>query len=199
MIINKSHLCKLCYHKKVLDNYRKLISEERYIRILIKCSYFFYFRASNDLQCLEKDLKVTTFELSRLCYLKSKIPTAWGLKIARTRPLNRFSHVFWGNFRTGLTHAIISRLLQKPDLELALKSKPWIANIFLTDQIIEFEDYDLRNFRIRQNRSAHLITTWPKFWILRFVNLISSHTPVAQKVGDEVLFRRFRGEGVEFF
>ena len=25
------------------------------------------------------------------------------------------------------------------------------------------------------------------------------HTPVAQEIADEVLFRRFQGEGVEFF
>ena len=25
------------------------------------------------------------------------------------------------------------------------------------------------------------------------------HTPVAQKIADEVVFRRFQGEGVEFF
>ena len=25
------------------------------------------------------------------------------------------------------------------------------------------------------------------------------HTPIAQKVADEVIFRRFQGEGVEFF
>ena len=28
---------------------------------------------------------------------------------------------------------------------------------------------------------------------------VSPHTPVAQKVSDEVVFRRFKGEGVEFF
>ena len=28
---------------------------------------------------------------------------------------------------------------------------------------------------------------------------LNPHTPVAQKVADEVVFRRFQGEGVEFF
>ena len=28
---------------------------------------------------------------------------------------------------------------------------------------------------------------------------LNLHTPVAQKVADEVVFRRFQGEGVEFF
>ena len=28
---------------------------------------------------------------------------------------------------------------------------------------------------------------------------VNPHTPVAQKVADEVVFRRFQGEGVEFF
>ena len=28
---------------------------------------------------------------------------------------------------------------------------------------------------------------------------IEPHTPVAQKIADEVFFRRFQGEGVEFF
>ena len=30
-------------------------------------------------------------------------------------------------------------------------------------------------------------------------NNINPHTPVAQKVADKVVFRRFKGEGVEFF
>ena len=30
-------------------------------------------------------------------------------------------------------------------------------------------------------------------------SLINPHTPVAQKVADEVVFRRFQGEDVEFF
>ena len=29
--------------------------------------------------------------------------------------------------------------------------------------------------------------------------LFNPHTPVAQKVADEIVFRRFQGEGVEFF
>ena len=29
--------------------------------------------------------------------------------------------------------------------------------------------------------------------------ILNPHTPVAQKVVDEVVFRRFQGEGVEFF
>ena len=29
--------------------------------------------------------------------------------------------------------------------------------------------------------------------------LVNSHTPVAQKFAKEVVFRRFQGEGVEFF
>ena len=31
------------------------------------------------------------------------------------------------------------------------------------------------------------------------LNLINTHTPVAQKVADEVVFRRFQGEIVDFF
>ena len=32
-----------------------------------------------------------------------------------------------------------------------------------------------------------------------FINpKVNAHTPVAQKVADEVVFRRFQGEGVEF-
>ena len=31
------------------------------------------------------------------------------------------------------------------------------------------------------------------------IQKINPHTPVAQKVADEVGFRRFQGEGVEFF
>ena len=32
-----------------------------------------------------------------------------------------------------------------------------------------------------------------------FSGFIKPHTPVAQKVADEVTFRRFQGEGVEIF
>ena len=31
------------------------------------------------------------------------------------------------------------------------------------------------------------------------ITLVNPHTPVVQKVADEVVFRRFQGEGVEFF
>ena len=31
------------------------------------------------------------------------------------------------------------------------------------------------------------------------INFINPHTPVSQKIADEVVFRRFQGEGVEFF
>ena len=34
------------------------------------------------------------------------------------------------------------------------------------------------------------------FCLSKFVN---PHTPVTQKIADEVVFRRFEGEGVEFF
>ena len=30
-------------------------------------------------------------------------------------------------------------------------------------------------------------------------SFFNPHTPVAQKIADEVVFRRFQGEGVEFF
>ena len=32
-----------------------------------------------------------------------------------------------------------------------------------------------------------------------FIEYLNPQAPVAQKVADEVVFRRFRGEGVEFF
>ena len=31
------------------------------------------------------------------------------------------------------------------------------------------------------------------------VNVINPHTPVVQKLADAVVFRRFQGEGVDFF
>ena len=31
------------------------------------------------------------------------------------------------------------------------------------------------------------------------LSTVNPHTPIAQKVADEVVFRRFQGEGVEFF
>ena len=34
---------------------------------------------------------------------------------------------------------------------------------------------------------------------LSYQLLINPHKPVAQKVADEMVFRRFQGEGVEFF
>ena len=37
------------------------------------------------------------------------------------------------------------------------------------------------------------------FWAAKFFNnFLNSHTPVARKIADEVVFRRFQGEGVEF-
>ena len=39
--------------------------------------------------------------------------------------------------------------------------------------------------------ATNLIVLWRE--------IFNPHTPVAQKVGDEVFFRRFKGEGVEFF
>ena len=34
--------------------------------------------------------------------------------------------------------------------------------------------------------------------LAKIKSLFNPHTPVAQKVADEVVFRRFQGEGVEF-
>ena len=50
-------------------------------------------------------------------------------------------------------------------------------------------------------------TNFRKYYILYTVNItklslhgpvLNPHTPVAQKIADEVVFRRFQGEGVEF-
>ena len=35
--------------------------------------------------------------------------------------------------------------------------------------------------------------------LIRAISLVNSQAPVAQKVADEVVFRRFQGEEVEFF
>ena len=37
---------------------------------------------------------------------------------------------------------------------------------------------------------------WERTFLLKQLN---PHTPIAQKVADEAVFRRFQGEGVEFF
>ena len=36
-------------------------------------------------------------------------------------------------------------------------------------------------------------------WLTACKDIFNPHTPVAQKVADEVIFRRFQGEGVKFF
>ena len=36
-------------------------------------------------------------------------------------------------------------------------------------------------------------------FLILYMNITNPHAPVAQKVADEVVFRRFQGEGVEFF
>ena len=42
-----------------------------------------------------------------------------------------------------------------------------------------------------------ILSRWlKKLWPIGCIN---HHTPIAQKVADEVVFRRFQGEGVEFF
>ena len=36
-------------------------------------------------------------------------------------------------------------------------------------------------------------------WPILSDQMVNPHTPVAQKLADEVVFRHFQGEGVEFF
>ena len=51
---------------------------------------------------------------------------------------------------------------------------------------------------VAHTKSVFLIV--PNLKIVKEVqNDFNPHTPVAQKVADEVVFRRFQGEGVEFF
>ena len=44
-IIEISHIFKLCHRRKALKNFRKFISQEQHIRILIKGAYCFYFNS----------------------------------------------------------------------------------------------------------------------------------------------------------
>ena len=49
----------------------------------------------------------------------------------------------------------------------------------------------LEIFKISKMVASLLPGTWLTFF--------NPHSPVAQKIVDEVVFRRFQGEGVEFF
>ena len=40
---------------------------------------------------------------------------------------------------------------------------------------------------------------WEDTYCIQIRLLVNPHTPVAQKIADEVAFRRFQGEGVDFF
>ena len=48
-------------------------------------------------------------------------------------------------------------------------------------------------------KTVHLIISGQNDPRSGFRNLLNPHTPVAQKVADDVVSRRFQGEGVEFF
>ena len=79
-----------------LKNFRKFISQERHIRILIKGAHCFFFKKTpqikimfiivfyvlrynlNDEKCLRKAQKVANFDLLRFHHLKFQIPRAWG-------------------------------------------------------------------------------------------------------------------------
>ena len=56
-------------------------------------------------------------------------------------------------------------------------------------------DIDIRSVQIMRNRRSrdHI---YPQRLTKLFLN---PQTPVAQKIADEVVFRHFQGEGVEFF
>ena len=47
--------------------------------------------------------------------------------------------------------------------------------------------------------SLSIILKWRNTFEKSFVSEINPHTPIAQKVVDEMVFRRFQGKGVEFF
>ena len=53
--------------------------------------------------------------------------------------------------------------------------------------------YTLKHPSSRKSEKIRGLKTFSIF------NKVNPHTPVAQKVADEVDFRRFQGEGVEFF
>ena len=65
---------------------------------------------------------------------------------------------------------------------------------------------DHQNFRsyidtkILQNVTWHIwLKATAKLFSSNYSSYFNPHTPVAQKLADEVVFHRFQGEGVEFF
>ena len=96
----------ITYHKKVLENFEKFISQERYMIIWILSAFengplsLFYFilwmtikimkfftnilqSNSDDERCLQKVQQLANFKLLWLHNTKFQHPTAWGLKVSR--------------------------------------------------------------------------------------------------------------------
>ena len=70
-------------------------------------------------------------------------------------------------------------------MDAILKDGQDLSNIFV------FEILLLENFELEAYFEYH------KEWIIEFV--LNPHTPVAQEIADEDVFRHLQGEGVEFF
>ena len=63
-------------------------------------------------------------------------------------------------------------------------------------KLVSFMRVKLFNLFLAKKLSRHRL----ELFINQFYEeSLSPHSPVAQKVADEVVFRRFQGEGVEFF
>ena len=89
LFINKNHLCKLRHRKKLLENFRKFISQERHIRILIWRAY-----------CLRQFVFIWTYSVSnfviKIWFLRKSLLRLF-VKITKDH-LSKMSFIFFISF-----------------------------------------------------------------------------------------------------
>ena len=74
-----------------------------------------------------------------------------------------------------------------------------VYNFVSYEAICIFTIFDLNNRKRRIVRRIGGEFFLKKFMFKKISFFVNSQAPVAQKVADQVVFRRFRGEGLEFF
>ena len=75
-------------------------------------------------------------------------------------------------------------------MKKVISERTWLSFDINCQILSIIQHYNSRTFLLRNNR-YHLITKTMIFF--------NPQAPVAQKIEDDAVFRRFQGEGVEFF